>query len=89
MYSNVTGERDDDHIFRMDRLQVFDVLDGSFVSYVRLPSGAGRWIDDDREEPAGFVDHDLAGILMRAIASYSAGEPVSFEPHSARRVRDA
>lgn len=70
-YDDLTGENEDDHLVRMDRVQAFDVSNGSYLSCVTLPDGRVRWLDDFREETQQFLDWNAAALIDRACESFS------------------
>jgi len=51
-----------------DRLQVFDLGNGSFLSWSRATDGQSVWIDDFREGPRGIVSSSVAEILKMAFS---------------------
>lgn len=57
----------DDLVDHPDRLRVFDLGNGDFLSCVCAPE-VTVWIDDWREGPTGIVSRSVAEILSAALA---------------------
>lgn len=56
-----------------DRLRVFAVGNGGYLSYSELGVPGGAWLDDDREGIQGVVARSIGGLILAAIESENDG----------------